>query len=91
MGLEVIEIAINIEEEFGINLLDEELYSVSTPLQLSDLVYQKLRTSLNEPCPSQHNFYIIRKVIMNLFNIPRESITPKIKPDSDFYLDLGLG
>ena len=73
MGLDGIELVMAVEEEFKISILDSEVGG------LVDVIYSKLRHSMEEPCPSQHGFYIVRRQMMNLLGLKRSLVKPQTK------------
>lgn len=79
MGLDGVELIMAVEEEFKISITDEEAYQCETPAKLTDLVFARLRKAENDICSSQHGFYIVRKAIMNNFNVKRNEIKPDTK------------
>ncbi|PHS24982.1 MAG: hypothetical protein COA83_06885 [Methylophaga sp.] len=79
MGLDAVALVIVIEDEFQIAISDEEAFKCETPNLLTDLVYSKLRKSESDVCPSMHGFYIVRKVLREQLNLPREKIKPETK------------
>ncbi|MDQ7072778.1 MAG: acyl carrier protein [Gammaproteobacteria bacterium] len=79
MGLDAVELIIAVEDEFQIVISDEEAFKCETPQLLTDLVYSKLRQSESNVCPSMHGFYVVRKILQEQLNIPRENIKPETK------------
>ncbi len=77
MGLDAVEFIIVIEDEFQIVISDEEAFKCETPQLLTDLIYSKLRQSETDVCPSMHGFYVVRKILQEQLNIPREKIKPE--------------
>lgn len=61
MGLEMVEIALAVEEEFGINVPDSEMGLVHTPGHLIDLICRPLSIIDRPHCLSQQAFYRLRK------------------------------
>ena len=59
MGLDGVEIVMAIEEEFKITISDSEAAGADTVGKVVDLVHARLRHNKEEPCPSQHGFYVV--------------------------------
>lgn len=74
MGLDLVEILMETEKEFEISILDSEVYEAVTVGKYVNVVYSRLRKDQNDPCPSQHAFYLIRQGLMQTFEIPRLAI-----------------
>jgi len=79
MGLDGVELAIEFEEAFGIDLTDEEAASCRTPRMVIDLIFSKLKTADEHICRSQRAFYRIRKALVGTFGFERKSITPDMQ------------
>ncbi len=80
MGLDSVELIMALEEAFGVELYDEEVFEAVTPKKIGDKIYNKLQSTDKNTCQTQRAFYILRRSFMHLFNLPRESI----KPDMPF-------
>jgi acyl carrier protein len=76
MGLEMIEIALAVEEEFGIDLPDSELGFIRTPADLIDLICGLLATQGRPRCLSQQAFYRLRKGLVETTGVTRGDIRP---------------
>lgn len=76
MGLDSVELVMAIEEEFQLVIADEEAGNIQTPRELTDLLYSKLRQSRNDPCQSQHAFYVVRNTLVEVAGIKKNQIKP---------------
>jgi acyl carrier protein len=76
MGLDGVELVMEFEEEFGIELKDEEASEVLTPRMVVDLICSKLKNIDERTCQTQRTFYILRKAFIKMFGLERKSITP---------------
>lgn len=76
MGLDGVELVMEVEDEFKIALSNEEASQTTTVGQLVDLVFSRLRHDKREPCPSQHGFYVIRRHLIDLLAVERSVIRP---------------
>ena len=63
-----VELVMAIEEEFKLSLANSEVEKTDTVGVMVDLVYSKLRHGSEESCPSQHGFYVVRKLMILEFN-----------------------
>lgn len=43
MGLEIVELILDLEETFGVELKDEEVIEATIPRMICDLIYSKLK------------------------------------------------
>jgi len=69
----------SLEERFGIVLADDETEAVRTPGQLVDLIMTKVESIKSTDCLSQRAFYLIRRVAIRSFLLPRRAIAPETK------------
>ena len=76
MGLDGVEIVMAIEEEFKITISDSEAAGADTVGKVVDLVHARLRHNTEEPCPSQHGFYVVRKELTHQLGIARSAVMP---------------
>jgi hypothetical protein len=79
MGLDSVELVMEFEEAFGIQITDEEATNIRTPRMVIDLVLSKLRKADEHVCRNQRAFYIIRKVLVRTFGLQRRSVTPDMR------------
>lgn len=76
MGLDSVELVMAIEDEFEILLPETEVIPADTVGKVVDLVYARLRHSEQQPCPSQHGFYVVRRTLMERLGLKRSAIKP---------------
>lgn len=76
MGLDGVELVMEFEEEFGVELKDEEVVDTVTPRMVIDLICSKLKNIDERTCQTQRTFYILRKAFVKMFGLERKSITP---------------
>jgi acyl carrier protein len=81
MGLDLVVIIMEVEEHFGLNIPDNDIYHLTTPRKLIDYVTLKVQLVKigNKKCNTQAAFYEIRKTLVTKFNINRNIINPKLK------------
>lgn len=76
MGLEMVEIALAVEEEFGIDVPDSEMGIVETPGDLIELVCRLLTITDRPRCLTQQAFYRLRKGLVEASGVARADIRP---------------
>lgn len=79
MGLDVVEMVMAFEEEFGFDIADAAAEKLRTPRQVIDFLCERLRaaqTAEADGCPTQQCFYRVRRALMELTGRPRRDITP---------------
>ncbi len=74
MGLDSVELLMRIEEEFSIDLPDEDVSKVHTVGELYEFVLSKLKTTPD--CLSSKAFYRTRRALVDALGLPRRSIRP---------------
>lgn len=79
MGLDGIELILAVEEEFKIAISDDDAVQCVTVGKLVDVVHSRLRHSAAEPCASQHGFYIVRRILMDVVALDRSQIKPETR------------
>lgn len=75
MGLETVEIVMEIEERFDVKLSDSECSRVRTVGDLAMLVIGRI-PRLNDTCPTSRSFYRIRRLLMEQSGVERKGIRP---------------
>ena len=81
MGIDSVDLIMAIEEEFKIAISDAEASQSDTVGKFIEIVHARLRHSTEDPCPSQHGFYFIRKNLMEHLGLSRTAITPNTMLD----------
>ena len=84
MGLESLELLMDIEDEFGIKIENNEGQTIKTVGQLYELICQKYNTLKTDFCKSQKIFHQLRKALISELHISREEVHPKT-PTEDFF------
>ncbi len=69
MGLDSVELLMEIEQRFGINIPDEEAETITTVQKMYDAVWQHLGRQHSDKCKSQILFYKCRKYFESNFHI----------------------
>jgi hypothetical protein len=77
MGLDVMELVMEMEETFRIVLPDSDLGSVRTLGDLYGLILRQMDRQRNGPCLSSFTFYRVRRAFVEASDVPRWSISPR--------------
>ena len=73
----MVEIILEIEDEFQIAIADKDMESLYTPNDLAGYIFVHFHTAKKEKCSSQVAFYRLRKLFIDNFNYTREELTVK--------------
>jgi acyl carrier protein len=76
MGLELVEIVIEVEETFGIIVSDDTAANIRTVGQLHDYILDRRRQTQQHGCPTGHVFRDVRRVLTETASLPRQAIRP---------------
>jgi acyl carrier protein len=79
MGLDGVELVMEFEETFGVELEDDKVTEAVTPRMIGDLIFSKLKVTDERICQSQRAFYILRNVLIKMFVLERKSVTPDMQ------------
>jgi acyl carrier protein len=79
MGLDAVEIVMEVEEAFGVSLEDAEVEKIYTPRELIDAVIGKVAHADGSGCLTQRAFHLVRRSLMNLLGLKRAQITPAVR------------
>src|SRR5436190_10770337 len=83
MGLESIEIIIEIEDEFGIKIPDKDAERILTVGGMAQYVEHRLHgttTPLPETCcGTSRGFYALRRTMMTVLAVDRSAVRPRVK------------
>lgn len=75
MGLDGVELVMALEEAFGVELKDEEVFKAVTPRLIGDIIFSKLQATDERVCQSQRSFYVLRRALMRQFGLRRGEVT----------------
>ena len=84
MGLELVELAMSVEDEFDIAIPDAILETMETPNDYADYIFKEYQKKDALKCSSQVGFYKIRKLFIDEFNCKREALKPNTKLEDLF-------
>ena len=78
MGLDVVELLLAAEEEFGLDIPDADAEKMTTPRMLADYVISRVGNLADGKgyCLSQAGFYRIRSALVRQFGFARRDIRP---------------
>ena len=79
MGLDTVEMVMEVEQAFDIRLEDAEVEKLSTPRDLIDLVMSKVTQADAAGCLTQHAFNALRVGLIPQLTLKRQDITPRIR------------
>ncbi|MEA3452224.1 MAG: hypothetical protein U9Q83_10035 [Bacteroidota bacterium] len=76
MGLDIVELVLEVEDEFDIYLPDRDMECMATPDDLATYIFDKLKRSDDSKCASQVAFYKLRRLFIENFDSKREDLVP---------------
>ncbi len=77
MGLDVVELMLEFEEEFGVSITDDDAVCFSGTLGgLHDFLLAKCAGVRRSDCPVRRAFYRLRRAIMQAWDLERQSLRP---------------
>jgi acyl carrier protein len=76
MGLDSVEILVNVENAFGITISNYEAEKIYTVGDIHNIVWRNIQGRQSMRCRSQQLFYKLRYIFINRYKIPREAIEP---------------
>jgi hypothetical protein len=79
MGMDGVELVMAVEDAFQITISDAEASQILTVGQLYSCVLEKLGNNPSQKCLSSVAFYRVRRALINLFEVSRDSVTPTSK------------
>ena len=77
MGLDSVELLVNIEKYFDISIPDPEAAKISTLQDFANCVYQKVKINPTEVCKSRVLFYKLKIYFHTQFGISEQAIYPE--------------
>ena len=78
MGLDLVELVMEIEDEFELRIADEDAETLTTPGQVTDYLVRVLgeRAARAGVCPGARSFYRLRRQLQSRFGTPRAAVRP---------------
>ncbi|MBV9124606.1 MAG: hypothetical protein JO112_14715 [Planctomycetes bacterium] len=76
MSLDLIELVLEVEQEFGIGITQRDMESINTVGHLIDHVYAQVRIVQAAVCPTSHVFYRLRRALRAQLPLSRHTIRP---------------
>jgi acyl carrier protein len=74
MGLDSVEILVNVENAFGITISNYEAEKIATVRDIHNLVWRTLQGRQSMRCKTQQLYYKIRYILATKFNVPKDAI-----------------
>ena len=74
MGLELVELVLEVEDTFGFSIADEDAAGLTTMGKLYDYVLAHRFRGKQDACLSSITFYKIRQALMSVLEIPRDAV-----------------
>lgn len=74
MGMDGVELVMEAEERFGVQITDAEAERIRTPGMFVDLIFSKVSKSPERFCRSQRAFYVLRRVFTEKFGVSRSTV-----------------
>lgn len=74
MSLDTVDFVMDIEERFGIRIIDEEAAQMYTVAELYAFLLRQLRRRKPGTCPSASVFYRLRRALVNTCGVDRERV-----------------
>ncbi len=77
MGLDVVEIVMEVEDEFSIRITDQDASRIETLGQLCDCILEKQYALHALDCPTAAAFYRLRRSLASMFGLNEKDIGPE--------------
>lgn len=85
MGLDTVELVLEIEQAFEISIPDQEAERIRTVGELTEYVWRKVGPPQNEDaCPTSRAFFQLRRALIPLTGASRRNIRPRSRTDAFF-------
>ena len=84
MGLESVELVMQLEEKLGIDIPDDDVFKFRTVGDIANYINSKVYD--DEFNGKEKAFKLVKSILMDSFNIPED----EIKEDADLFDDIGL-
>lgn len=82
MGLEGVELIIDIEDRFDTSIPGSDAGNILTVGQLHEFLMMRIRCQATKACPSAAMFYPLRKILTDRFGVDRNAIRPSTPLES---------
>jgi hypothetical protein len=79
MGLDSVELVMAIEEEFGVDIPDQDAENMITVGDVYDWVKLRIATSTPMACLTQRVFYKLRRALVENYSVSRHTIKPETR------------
>ena len=82
MGLEGVELIMDVEDRFRTSFPDDQLEQMQTIGDLHDFIMSRIRTQHSDVCLSAAMFYPIRRILVDQLNVDRDNVRPATSLES---------
>jgi len=82
MGMDAIELVMEIEDAFKIRVPDEDAERITTVRELQDYVVSRVGLLPPPPCLTARTFYFLRRTLGDSCRVPRDAIRPSTRARS---------
>ena len=82
MGLEGVELIMDVEDRFGTSFPDAQLERMQTIGDLHDFIMSRIRAQHSDVCLSAAMFYPIRRILVEQFNVDHDIVRPETSLES---------
>lgn len=76
MGLDFVELALRVEDEFDVSISDADLEQASTPEKFANIIYWQYQTIQKEGHSIESSFYQVRNIFIEKFGFKKEQLHP---------------
>lgn len=84
MGLDSVELVMEVEKAFNIRIPDREAEKIITVGDFHNCVWRYLEEKQNDKCVSQQLFYKLRRLLADAFQLKKEEIHLNVSPENIF-------
>jgi hypothetical protein len=74
MGLDLVELTLALEDEFGVQIENKDTADLATPGLVADYIFARVYHGKGASCLSQTRFYMLRRALVDGFGIDRKAI-----------------
>lgn len=79
MGLDAVELVMDVEDRFDISIPDAAAEQVQTMGELHAFLMTRIRSRATDICPSAAFFYPIRRLLIDEFSVERKQVRPNTR------------
>jgi len=90
MGLDLVEMVLEVEDEFNIYIPDRDLEQVATPDDLATYIFEAFKDNDKDKCSTQIAFYQLRKLLIIHYGFSKKELRPTSNLQDLFAKDIRL-